>query len=440
MVISVVRHQLALLIGPVGYLFHPAFGFFIGVFVARLPLQYGRTSWFNACLILYALGLTASGIFTSSEWFYILSTVLLGPALMGFVLITFNDSEFRQNAIKAFCLGMVLWSVAFLALYSFTVASAFKLEPAWMQFPLDKLVMAMRMPGDTYDFFMFKISGNFNKQSNLLVITMLLASYLLMVGQLSFRTWSICLVPILTVLVLMFSRGAISVLVLCGVAFAIIALFATDRHYLVVSCSMFVVFFVSISTPLFRSYWIDMSSLEQREIIATKAVIGDSDRFLRSGEVAVSPNGRDPLDPSVPNSDCVAEPPVRTLSFNIFGYGLGHFGPTICRFPEAESHNAFIDAWIQGGLIGFAGYIGLFIVGFFVGIRKIFRSSLKDVAAVFGTAIICATAVLALREFAFVYLWVQSAGGFLFTIGLSLVVVPVRYRKETGKKSLFIGT
>lgn len=376
---------------------------------------------------------------------------------MGLVLITFTDDEFRCEAITAFFFGMVLWSVAFLSLYLFTVVSTFRLDPDWQRLPLDKLLMAVRAPGDGYDFFMFKISGNFNKQSNLLVITILLASYLLMIGRLSLRVWSVCLVPILLVLLLMFSRGAIGVLLLSGIAFAIVALITTDRRYFLITCSMIVVFFASISTPLFRNYWTDTSSLEQREIIAKQAVTGDSDTFLKSGEVAAVPNGRDAvvIDPKgeVPAIDidrrnalgpppedtaCVAKSPTKTLSFDIFGYGLGNFGPTICRSPEAESHNAFIDAWMQGGVLGLAGYIGLFVTGLFAGVRNIFRSRFKGIEAIFGTAVICATGVLALREFAFVYLWVQSSGGFLTAIGLSMAAVPALYRTRisTGSRQL----
>lgn len=454
MVISVIRHQLVLRVGPIGYLFHPATGFFLSVLVGGLPSRVRNNFWFVAWLAVYAFGLIISGIVTSSAWFYILSTTLLGPAFMSLVLVTFVDDEFRCEATTAFFFGMVLWSVAFLSLYLFTVASTFRLDPDWRQLPLDKLLMAVRAPGDDYDFFMFKISGNFNKQSNLLVITILLASYLLMIGRLSLKVWSVFLLPILFALFLMFSRGAIGVLLLSGIAFAIVSFITTDRRYFLITGSVVALFLASISTPLFRSYWIDTSSLEQREIIAKQAVTGSSDTFLKSGEVAAVPNGRNAvvvdsneevpaididrrkaLGPAPEDAACVAKSPIKTLFFDIFGYGLGNFGPTICRSAEAESHNAFIDAWMQGGILGFVGYIGLFVAGVFAGVRNIFRSRFKGIEAIFGTAVICATGALALREFAFVYLWVQSSGGFLTAIGLSMAAAPAIYRTRVSASS-----
>jgi hypothetical protein len=62
----------------------------------------------------------------------------------------------------------------------------------------------------------------------------------------------------------------------------------------------------------------------------------------------------------------------------------------------------------------------LFVVAALEAGRRVWRSRLHDTQALFGLALIMTIAILSLREYALVYLWVQSAGGFVLAVGLGL--------------------
>jgi hypothetical protein len=83
----------------------------------------------------------------------------------------------------------------------------------------------------------------------------------------------------------------------------------------------------------------------------------------------------------------------------------------------------FQDSWIQGGVIGAVGYLSIFLIGICQGVRRAIQERASDdVACLYGLALVLAAAVLAMREYAFVCLWVQSAGGLLLAIGLVLTL------------------
>lgn len=420
MLISPVRHKLALLLGPIGYLFHPALGVVIGLAMAGARVELQKHALFFILLGVYALGLIISGVFTGSPPFYISSMVVLGPLFMSAVLMFLGNKEIRDDVILVFVVSMSAWSLLFIIAAVVTASFVLSIHPEWSSFPLDRLMMAIRNPGpEIADSLLFyKLLGNYNKQSNILVISLILAAYLYVRDKLPTWAWVSMSAAMSMMLLLMFSRGALVAIGLVGLVLGIISLFRSDRRSLQVAASMIIALAVSFSTGDLREYWKNDGSLVQREVIVSGAFVGNSKVFLKNGEVASFSDPRSPEEQVLP---CVVEAPERSMKFYLLGYGLGNFGPTICRLPEAESHNAFVDAWIQGGIISFLGFTGLFLVA--VGMVKPWRSWSSNNDVVYGLAIVCAVAVLSMREYTFVYLWMQSAGGFVLALGLSLVSV-----------------
>jgi hypothetical protein len=420
MIISVARHQLALHIGPFGYLLHPATGIAIGCLMLRPRLRIKEEKWILWCLAIYAVGLAVSGAVIGSSPFYVISTLALGPLFMALVIVVLTDDDLATDAIKAFLIGVSVWSAAFFIFYLWNAHAIIDRFPFYTTLPFGQFMMALRSPGEDLwrDLYYFKLLGNFNKQANILTLSLILASYLYVRGAVSLKSWLIFTIPISVMLFLMFSRGAFVALGLFAVGLALTSLISShSERRLVSSAAALLVVLFSFSTAEWRDYWHDKGSIVQRDAMAA-SVFSGSERFLKSGELAAVRNGS-----GGPKTDefCEAQEPERSSKMELFGYGLGNYGPTICRGPGAESHNAFIDAWIQGGVLGFVGYVGLFITALVLGIARLFRSRFEDQAALFGLAVVSAVAVLAMREYAFVYLWVQSAGGFLLALGIAMI-------------------
>lgn len=440
LLISIARHKLALAIGPVGLLFHPAVPFAVAC------LSRGRFMANRALLLAlgtYAAGLIISGLVTGSQPFHVISVVALGPVLMAVIIATLDDEDdLLDRVIAAFVAGVAVWASIFVLWFAITAAKIISIQPELLTGPsLGKVFLWLRLPGAlASEFYFFKLLGNYNKQSNIIVLSLILSGYLYVKGRWTCREWAISTTPMLLILLVMFSRGGFAVLALVVAGLAITALLRRARwRQFAVAATMACAVLASASLPELRGYWRNFGSLEERATIMAGSVAGDNHAYSATGEVRNDPSR--PLsphfDPSTPEKStaetqssgkkpsdddrCEAKPPEPSMVFHLFGYGLGHFGPTICRLPEAESHNAFQDAWIQGGILGFVGYSSIFIVGTLAGARRLIKTRLADTSALFGLAIVLAVMALAQREFAFVYLWVQSAGGVLLAIGLLLV-------------------
>ncbi len=435
LLISVARHKLSIAIGPVGLLLHPAVPFIVACMLQGIGRDNHRA--LLAVIFLYATGLVLSGIVTGSQPYYVISTVGLGPALIAAMIITINNEELLDKIIEAFVVGTAAWALIFAIWFAYTATNIITMQPNLLDdLSFGRLFLWVRLPGAAAkEFYYFKLLGNYNKQSNILVICLIFSAYLYVKRTWSLRMWTLAIIPISTMLIVMFSRGALSVLALVASCLLISALLRDQkRQQLATAAAMIFVILLSISTSEFRNYWRNTGSVEERMTIMTSGVTADNSSFSSTGglvldaqpplEVHTSPKAN-VVEPSIAlaeKSKCEAQPPERNLAFYIFGYGLGNFGPAFCRLPEGESHTAIYDAWVQGGVLGAIGYVMIFLIGIRVGIGRIFKTAFADTAALYGSAAVLAILGLGIREYSFVYLWVQSAGGFALVIGLLLVL------------------
>lgn len=447
MVLSILRSQIVLHVGSIGYFFHPA----LGVAIGAIGLLRGRrlTAWRSsllAWLAVYAFGVVLSALVNHSLPFYAISFLLLGPLSMALVLVLLLErNDLVDSLLAAFVIGQAVWAACFLVLSVLNASMFAAIYPDIEMKSLGSTVLALRGDETLWrSMLYYKLLGNFNKQANLLVLGLLMAGYLLVRGRVSWLVWLASSVPMAAMLVLMFSRGAF-----VAVAAASLVLLATgraSRRQTAVAVLLGLLFIGSFATPEWRNYWFNEQSLVQREEMATAALTAApafrSDGELAPAAPAVPAAPAERPAPQAPPSDgaavaqppesenarrntgtdvlCQAKRPERSIGFFVFGYGIGNYGPTICRIPAAESHNTFLDAWIHGGLIGAIGYVLLFVVAALEAGRRVWRSRLHDTQALFGLALIMTIAILSLREYALVYLWVQSAGGFVLAVGLGL--------------------
>jgi O-antigen ligase len=306
---------------------------------------------------------------------------------------------------------MFLWNLSLLV----------EIEPAIASMSWGRMLLAGRGEQELWSLMLYyKLLGNFNKQANILVVSLILTAYLYVRGIFTFRMWLFCSIPIAMMTVIMFSRGAFLTLAVVSLGLFATAVWRPDRRrkdrrhseQLIAAIGIGGVVAASFAAPEWRDYWRNISTVEQREEMAVSAFTGTS-TFTRSGDLTQAKEVK-------PQGFCVAKEPDRSALFFLFGYGLGNYGPTICRAPEAESHNAFVDAWIQGGVAGVFGFLGLFVVGAVAGARRLLASRMSDTEALFGLAVLGAITLLCLREYALVYLWIQSSGGFVLGVGLAL--------------------
>jgi|GEM_PF-5998684 hypothetical protein len=444
MVISILRSQIVLHVGSIGYFFHPA----LGVAIGAIGLLRGRrlTPWRSSLLIwlaVYTFGVVLSALVNHALPFYAVSFLLLGPVLMALVLVLLLErNDLVDSLLAAFVIGQAVWAACFLVLSILNASMFAAIYPDIEMKSLGSTVLALRGDETLWrSMLYYKLLGNFNKQANLLVLGLLMAGYLLVRGRVTWLIWLASSASMAAMLVLMFSRGAF-----VAIAAASLVLLATgrgSRRQTAVAVLLGLLFMGSFATPEWRNYWFNERSLVQREEMASAALTA-APAFKNDGELApavpatpteLAPRQAPPSEaPPVaagPESDgdqrntgtdglCQAKRPDRSISFFVFGYGIGNYGPTICRIPAAESHNTFLDAWIHGGLIGAIGYVMLFVVAALEAARRVWRSRLHDTQALFGLALIMTIAILSLREYALVYLWVQSAGGFALAVGLAL--------------------
>lgn len=425
-VLSAVRNQLVLKVGLAGYLFHPAVGAIAGLLWFR-----GRTNspavltW---SLVLYGSGLIVSGVVNGSSPFYIGSVMILGPFLM--VAVQSVDGRLFIQVAKAFVVGQAFWAACFLCFLAWNFSLMIEIEPEISRGSFGTMLLRARGDEDLWSLMLyFKLLGNFNKQANILAVSLILTAYLFVMCHLSRALWLLCTMTMAVMTLAIFSRGAFVVLLLATAGLVAVSYWSRQRRRQVAAAiGVCAASLISFTTPEWRDYWRNLSTIEQRKEMAASALDG-SNPYLSNGHLASEERaGSTHASKALPSQRqtkaapdlCEAKEPERSLTFFIFGYGLGNYGPTICRAPEAESHNGFVDAWIQGGVLSAIGYAAMFIVAVLVALGRLYRSRLSDADALFGLAIVTCIAVLAQREYALVYLWVQSTGGFLLAIGLAL--------------------
>ncbi|MBN8539921.1 MAG: hypothetical protein J0L82_06005 [Deltaproteobacteria bacterium] len=201
-------------------------------------------------------------------------------------------------------------------------------------------------------------------------------------------TWA--LVLLIGLQIIFFSRGAIAIQFLSGLAIVFADMIIRTRKLQRLSLLFLVPFILSLSTQLFRDYWQNKATVDVR-IEQQKALFKISTQF----------NGQDESLGSF----------VRRISF---GYGPGGYGAKFFNSSHAGTHNFFLDTYLAGGVISLLAILSIFawpIVNLF---KHTMRSGTFDDFFVVKFLMIATTVVLAFRELDFIYLFKLNQYSFVF--------------------------
>jgi hypothetical protein len=303
----------------------------------------------------------------------------------------------RAAFFRAFYAGYAVYLA--IVLFIFVITPTF-----WIQLASQGLggaLIAYRYASD--DSLVHLVLGNFNKQSNYLVITLLLGPVLLGLSPATraggenrgfdamvYRVFSTLALFFLFV---MFSRAAILLLPL--------VLYINRRYMWFLSgvkvygfaalCILLAVALAEhmsvIFDYLFRSQFIDQTE--------ASGFIGTFQQRLDQWEDIASLLGE--------------------WEIWLHGLGVGTYGQSFGGTPAAGTHNLFLDHLLASGIVSAALVAALFLIGIIVAAT---RRNLR-----IGAAFVMLLA-LAFREYSFSYIYVTSMGGFVFLLPFFLLFSP----------------
>ena len=235
------------------------------------------------------------------------------------------------------------------------------------------------------------ILGNSNKQSNYLIILILLGPYLLNLKLMSPHlaekpnlTYIVFVVLAVVVLTLLFSRAAIFLLP--------IALYINRRYLIKISLS--IKLFLMLMILVLVINFIDSIGVVLDYLLFSNYVDGSSGGGV--GSFIQRAEQWDAVFNLILMPDVFAH-----------GLGLGVYGIMIGGGVEAGTHNLFLDHWLASGFFGVFLIISLVICG---AVLTIIR---REWRLFFGYVFFV---LFALREYSFSYLYVTSMGGLCFAL------------------------
>lgn len=319
----------------------------------------------------------------------------VGSLLLGVMLAGAGGIRFVARPLA---MGLIVWCVAVVLAF---VADTFQLldfHEGARHYSLDQLVLAMRYP-DSIDLDLHypKLTGNWNKASNIIVLAsmfMMIAIYRDRPARPLFLT---AMATMSVVSVLSYSRGGMLVSAGLGCFNLLLLLWIPQvdrRSWALAALVMILPLAVSFCLPAMRVAWFDMSSMDQRMVLAYQAI-----EFEALGLGAGSGGAWGALMKVVQ--------PVLNL---LLGIGVGTYGEKLVGNPFAGTHNMFLDMFIAGGLIQVLGLLVLIGYSWLVVLSK----GLRSVTQMVGGMAILAVVVLAFREFDLNYLGVLALPALLF--------------------------
>lgn len=348
---------------------------------AKIWLMYGFVVYVNSYL-------------HSGDMLKATSYVLLGPVFMGIVLLTHLRVNLIKFCIIPFLVGLAVWALIFLALYIYMMVDLPSILPHFAGYSFGEKIIVARAPGVDYNnlynnYYYYKYILNVNKQSNVILLSMLFVIYLYHEGVFKFVRFLALFIPMALMLLVLFSRGALIVLGVVGFFNVILNLFFLyskrssligfgGRALVTGFFSLCVVMF-SVSSHYLRNYWLDFHSAIERVDILKMTLASSGEKEW------------------------------------LWGYGLDGFPLS----TYGDSHNMFFDAWVYGGVIG----ASIFIIGIFMPICNMlinFKGECFNFWNWYWRLImLLALIMLGFREFSLNFLTSTSSAAFLMAMVLN---------------------
>lgn len=258
------------------------------------------------------------------------------------------------------------------------------------------------------DSLFFLVVGNANKQSNYLVMSILMAPYLLELKPTHSKLYSVFTILATILLFLLCSRATLILLPIALYVNRIYFIPMTKRvkTLLWLSLAIFSIVHFNELTTIFKYVIFNIRfDYDEKDFLGTF-----HSRLVQWEQLKALLE-----DPTI----------------FIHGIGVGNYGLKILRGSvEQGTHNLFLDHFVASGLYG----VIMLIVILSVGLAKSFI--LKDKRLIFAYVFfIC----LAFREYSFAYVYVTSMGGLIFVFMLYLTFNwSSNYKRQTAKTTDFI--
>jgi hypothetical protein len=397
------------------YLFLHPFTLLIiaSILLGSLKLSIRGNYFYPVCIAI--VGVVLSGtVFSASGilifklvWFGLLSLIVSG---------SFFDTRYKYIFLKAIVMGVAFWSLLALAVFCYDLYLIDKQFFKMANFFWYELVLSLKMPGSRIlkVIWFDEIIGNGNKASNILVLDLILLSFLYIKNEFNGLKYLTFLLPVTFLLCLVFSRGAFLLSLCISLCFFAVSFLCRFRRFsskivnkfAIAATVLLVPPLFSISTSLFRNYWLNPDTVNYR-LDQTKAIVEDLKiKVYNDGKVSSS-LGSDKIESSSRFD------PLRTF----LGYGVGNYGLAHFNSADRMTHNLFVDCWAEGGVFMLGSIAFLFVSSFYVVFWNWRSFSLERFFGICGMFVIL---VLSFREYELAYLKVTTMGAIMVSCFFAL--------------------
>lgn len=316
----------------------------------------------------------------------------------------------RRTRLVVVCLvvGVSVWAAASLAVYSFSVFHLADMYPWLSKYRLDELIVVMRFPGQEFlnQVYYDEVIGNLNQAANRCILAIILLGFLVVSLGVRLRSAIALYVPVLLLLIVSFSRGALLVGLVLGIGgFLGTWMFrsrAAATAYAPLWVALILPMVLSFTLPALREGWGDLTTVETR-VDQWHAEIGKS-----MGEGG---DGRSVVERFF-------------VGYGPGGYGLARFGQV-----DAGTHNLFLDVWFGAGVTGLIGLLLLFFRACTRALTGLLTEPRNQacLASLLGLAAIGA---LGFREYPLAYLYASGMEGLLLGIFAGLAFLGAGVREQ----------
>ncbi len=329
----------------------------------------------------------------------------IGPVLLGCALSQTSEN-LRVLYFEWFYIGYIIY-LTFAFIFLLYDGIFFDL---YQSYGIGGALVAFRFQIDQANYFSL-ILGNANKQSNYLLLCILLGPVLLNLSPAfvesqhvrKSKTYRIFVVVSSMVLFAFFSRAVIFLLP--------VALYL-NRNYLFKNAKMMIYILVLFSLPLALIFY-DVIEPLFNYLIFSQYIDGASEGIL--GTMIVRFNQLSQI------FELVSSDPGILLH----GLGVGSYGK-ILECDECGSHNLFFDHLLNSGLYGLVVLAAIVISGIVrTMVNRDFQLTIIYIIFIF----------IAVREYSFSYLYVTSLGGLLF---IFIVYLTYRTRNLNSSKKAYV--
>ena len=383
-------------LGFIRYFFHPSLLLFIMLLIHNLKNYkkykqnvFYKIEYIGACLL--AVGYTYAGVVNSSDYIFLVSAVVFGPIffilLTNFLIENNNMNTFLPIIMASYAFSSILFLILYLNYFS----SEFSIQ----DIGTTVLTKKYKLYKDGFTSFM----GNLNKYSNFLTLSTLICLYLSLKKNYKFL---FMLIPILLLNIVLLSRASI-IISLIGSIFIILYYYQKEKNNNVnriyIICGIFLFSILPFCNKKIYDYFINSLTLDERYQIWAEFLQNIYSRFFDAPTI------------------------YKGILSLFYSFGIGNYSRLLNKLPEGGTHNIFLDAFSEAGLIGLIGMILLFSSLFKWKYYALLIKKKISIKTFLGLVLLTSVLILGLREYNLVYNKSQTMGTMFVAIAIALIYI-----------------